>query len=107
MLTSNFLKPKIPIILPNANTILAKFIVIMVKNNAFIDFMYFFISKKIAKFIIKIVGSKMINLESIVILEKRINRKVVKVKSGSKGWKPLGPVLNLVKFKKSIPKQDL
>ena len=93
--------------LPKANTILAKFIVIIVKNNVFRDFMYFFTSKKITKFISKIAGSKMINLENIVILERRINRKVVKIKSGSKGWKPLGPVLNLVKFKKSIPKQDL
>ncbi len=85
MLANNFCKPKNPKILPKANDIFAKLMVNIVKNKSLKDFMYFFVSKKIIKFISNKRIEKIITLVEITILEIRIVKKSRNMKAGSIG----------------------
>ena len=93
--------------LPNANAILAIFIVNNTKIRVLNDFTYLVMLKRIAMFINKI------NVEIIVTLD--INsislaskiKKDIKIKIGKMGCSPEKPELNLSKFSKSIPKTNL
>ena len=69
MLIKDLFSPRKAKILPKANDKLAKLMVINVKNNVLIFFMYFLISRKIAVFIIIITVNKTANLSTNSILK--------------------------------------
>ena len=71
------------------------------------DLIYFLVSKKIIKLISTKYDNKIVALLINVILEIKMINKDKNIKSGKSGWNPFIPIFNLIKFKKSIPKQDL
>ena len=81
--------------------------VIIVKNKVLKDFIYFIISKRIARLINVIHDNRIVTFVINTILEIKMINNDKKIKIGKIGWNPLIPALKLIKFKKSIPKQDL
>ena len=79
-----------------ANAILAKLIVNTVRNSVLMDLL---ISAKHDNIIVALLVNAILEIK-MIIEDKNI-------KSGKSGWNPFIPTFNLIKFKKSIPKQDL
>ena len=94
-------------ILPIAKDTFAKLTVNKVKNIFFIELIYFDISIMINKLINNIIGNKMEILLIKSIFENNVIKKAKKINKGNIGCKPLIPELYLIRFRKSIPKQDL
>ena len=68
---------------------------------------YFLVSKKIVKLISAKHDNRIVALLVNAILEIKMIIEDKSIKSGKSGCNPFIPRLDLIKFKKSIPKQDL
>ena len=73
----------------------------------FIDLTYFITSRNIAILAKPIIKKKILNLVDKSIFKNNIRTNDKKIVIGNNGCSPFKPELVLIKFTKSIPKQDL